>query len=167
MASPSSLLLQKQLKELTKNPVDGFSAGLKGDSIYVWEVLIIPNEGMYEGGMFRAELEFPESYPQMPPKMKFIGVIPYHPNIYEDGRVCISILHPPGDDEYGYEDSGERWLPVHTVETILLSVISMISDPNDESPANLDAAKVWREDRAAFKKIVRRCVRRSQEECFS
>lgn len=38
----------------------------------------------------------------------------------------------PGDDEYGYEDSSERWLPVHTVTTILLSVISMFSDPNDQ-----------------------------------
>lgn len=46
-----------------------------------------------------------------------------------------------------------------------MSVISMLNDPNDESPANIDAAKQWREDRAAFKKRVRQCVRRSQEEC--
>ena len=55
--------------------------------------------------------------------------------VYPDGAVCISILvgcslidfdvsftllqHPPGDDQYGYEDSGERWLPVHTVESIV------------------------------------------------
>jgi ubiquitin-conjugating enzyme E2 G1 len=54
--------------------------------------------------------------------------------------VCISILHPPGDDKYGYEKAEERWLPVHTAETILLSVISMLSDPNDQSPANIEAA---------------------------
>ena len=77
--------------------------------------------------------------------------------------MCISILHPPGDDEYGYERASERWSPVHTVETILVSVISMLSDPNDESPANVEAAKLWRDDRAAFKKQVRLCVRRSQE----
>lgn len=57
-----------------------------------------------------------------------------------DGNVCISILHEPGDDRYGYEKPEERWLPVHTVETILLSVISMLADPNYESPANVDAA---------------------------
>jgi len=56
------------------------------------------------------------------------------------GDVCISILHEPGDDKYGYEKASERWLPVHTVETILISVISMLADPNDESPANVDAA---------------------------
>lgn len=58
----------------------------------------------------------------------------------KNGDVCISILHEPGDDKYGYEKAAERWLPVHTVETILLSVISMLADPNYESPANVDAA---------------------------
>ena len=56
------------------------------------------------------------------------------------GDVCISILHEPGEDKYGYERPEERWLPIHTVETILVSVISMLADPNDESPANIDAA---------------------------
>ena len=58
----------------------------------------------------------------------------------KNGEVCISILHEPGEDKWGYEKPEERWLPVHTVETILLSVISMLADPNDESPANVDAA---------------------------
>lgn len=60
--------------------------------------------------------------------------------VHKDGEVCISILHEPGEDKYGYEKASERWLPIHTVETILISVISMISEPNDESPANVDAA---------------------------
>lgn len=64
----------------------------------------------------------------------------YHPNVYDDGTVCISILHAPGEDKWGYEKASERWLPIHTVESILVSVISMLSSPNDESPANLDAA---------------------------
>lgn len=58
----------------------------------------------------------------------------------------LGILHEPGDDSYGYEKAEERWLPVHTVETILLSVISMLADPNFESPANVDAAKLRREN---------------------
>ena len=60
--------------------------------------------------------------------------------VEKNGNVCISILHEPGDDKWGYEKASERWLPVHTVETILISVISMLADPNDESPANVDAA---------------------------
>ena len=62
------------------------------------------------------------------------------PTVDVNGNVCISILHEPGEDKWGYERAEERWLPVHTVETILISVISMLADPNDESPANVDAA---------------------------
>lgn len=61
-------------------------------------------------------------------------------SVDKEGNVCISILHEPGDDRWGYEKPEERWLPVHTVETILLSVISMLADPNHDSPANVDAA---------------------------
>jgi len=39
----------------------------------------------------------------------------WHPNVYDDGRVCISILHSAGDDPMGYETAAERWSPVHTV----------------------------------------------------
>lgn len=80
-----------------------------------------------------------------------------------------------GDDRFGYEKASERWLPIHTVETILISgnllpslsnlsssftlsstpgelaVISMLADPNDESPANVDAAKEWRDSYPEFK----------------
>lgn len=94
--------------------------------------------------------------------MKFISDI-FHPNIDKNGDVCISILHEAGDDKYGYEQACERWLPVHTVETILLSVISMLADPNYESPANVDAAKEWRENPTEFRKKVAKCVRKSQE----
>jgi len=169
MASPvntlqSALLLQKQLKELSKHPVEGFSAGLvDNDNIYEWEIMIIgPPDTLYEGGFFKARMSFPKDYPLMPPKLRFISEM-WHPNVYPDGEVCISILHPPGEDKYGYEDAGERWMPVHTVETILLSVISMLSTPNDESPANIESAKEWREDYPAFKKKVQRIVRRSAD----
>ena len=83
--------------------------------------------------------------------------------VYPNGDVCISILHPPEEDKYGYESAAERWSPVQTPETILLSVISMLSSPNDESPANVEAATMWREDSKAFKRKVRRCVDASLE----
>ncbi|MBA0552668.1 hypothetical protein Golob_023451 [Gossypium lobatum] len=84
-------------------------------------------------------MSFPPNYPNSPPTVKFTSEI-WHPNVYPDGRVCISILHPPGDDPNGYELASERWMPVHTVESIVLSIISMLSSPNDESPANVEAA---------------------------
>lgn len=51
----------------------------------------------------------------------------FHPNVYTNGVVCISILHPPGDDPNMYESSSERWSPVQSVEKILLSVVSMLA----------------------------------------
>ncbi|KIK94173.1 hypothetical protein PAXRUDRAFT_828254 [Paxillus rubicundulus Ve08.2h10] len=163
----NSLLLRRQLTELTKRPVEGFSAGLvDDDNLYEWDVMIIgPPDTLSEGGFFKARLTFPPEYPLLPPKMRFITPM-WHPNIYSDGVVCISILHAPGDDQYGYEDAGERWMPVHTVETILVSVISLLSSetPNTDSPANVDAAKEVRTDISTYKKKVRRLVRRSAEE---
>ncbi|TRY99291.1 hypothetical protein DNTS_003986 [Danionella cerebrum] len=164
----SALLLRRQLAELNKNPVEGFSAGLIDDNdLYRWEVLIIgPPDTLFEGGVFKAHLTFPKDYPLRPPKMKFITEI-WHPNVDKNGDVCISILHEPGEDKYGYEKPEERWLPIHTVETIMISVISMLADPNGDSPANVDAAKEWREDRhGEFKRKVARCVRKSQETAF-
>jgi len=165
----NTLILRRQLTELTKHPVEGFSAGLVDDNnLFEWEILIIgPPDTLYEGGFFKARLSFPQEFPIQPPKMRFITPM-WHPNIYADGGVCISILHAPGDDQYGYEDAGERWLPVHSIESILLSVISLLSSdkPNTDSPANVDAAKQVREDFPTYKKKVRRLVRRSAEEAY-
>ena len=100
-------------------------------------------------------------YPNNPPEFQFTSPI-YHPNIYKDGLVCISILHPPGDDEYGYENSAERWRPIHNIQSIALSIISLLSDPNTDSPANIEASKLWKNNRKEYKSKVRKCVRLTQ-----
>uniref|UniRef100_A0A804J255 UBC core domain-containing protein n=1 Tax=Musa acuminata subsp. malaccensis TaxID=214687 RepID=A0A804J255_MUSAM len=121
----ASLLLQKQLRDLMKNPVDGFSAGLVDDSnVFEWNVTIIgPPDTLYDGGYFNAIMSFPSNYPNSPPSVRFTSEM-WHPNVYSDGRVCISILHPPGDDPNGYELASERWTPVHTrVSLITLYIV--------------------------------------------
>mmetsp|Transcript_1514 Transcript_1514/g.4387 ORF Transcript_1514/g.4387 Transcript_1514/m.4387 type:complete len:168 (-) Transcript_1514:396-899(-) len=166
MSDYGAELLRRQLAELNKNPIDLVSVGLTDDEdVYDWEVMIMGPDGtLYEGGFFKARLTFPKDFPNMPPAMKFVSEM-WHPNVYEDGKVCISILHPPGEDAMNAQESADmRWRPILGVEQILISVISMLSDPNDESPANLDAAVMWRNDRPAFKKKVRACVRKSQED---
>jgi len=168
-ASNCTLLLRRQLLELTRKPVEGFSAGLvNDDNLLEWEIMIIgPSDTLYEGGMLKARLTFPPEYPLLPPTMRFLTPM-WHPNIYTDGKLCVSILHPPGEDEYGYENASERWLPIHTVETILVSVISLLSayPPPTDSPANVDAAKEVRENLPAYRKKVLRFVRRSADEAF-
>lgn len=58
--------------------------------------------------------------------------------------MCISILHKPGHDDMSGEHADERWNPTQSVRTILLSVISLLSEPNISSPANVDASLSYR-----------------------
>ncbi|XP_068810770.1 ubiquitin-conjugating enzyme E2 G2 isoform X2 [Struthio camelus] len=163
--------------ELTLNPPEGIVAGpMNEENFFEWEALIMgPEDTCFEYGVFPAILSFPLDYPLSPPKMRFTCEM-FHPNntglvtrgiqaakvlVYPDGRVCISILHAPGDDPMGYESSAERWSPVQSVEKILLSVVSMLAEPNDESGANVDASKMWREDREQFNKIAKQIVQKS------
>ena len=91
----------------------------------------------------------------------------WHPNskleahitstVYPDGKVCISILHPPGTDSFNTQETAdERWRPIHGVESILLSVISMLNSPNIDSPANIDASIEYRNNREEYIKKVRK-----------
>jgi ubiquitin-conjugating enzyme E2 G2 len=133
--------LMTEYKQLINDPPDGISAGpADEDNFFEWECLIQgPEDTPYEGGLFPAALSFPQDYPLSPPVMKFTCPM-YHPNVYKDGTVCISILHPPGDDPNMYETAEERWSPIQSVEKILISVMSMLAEPNDESGANIDAS---------------------------
>ncbi|ONM31696.1 ubiquitin carrier protein 7, partial [Zea mays] len=90
--------------DLSKHPVDGFSTGLVDDSnVFEWQVTIIgPPDTLYDGGYFNAIMSFPQNYPNNPPSVRFTSEM-WHPNVYPDGWVCISILHPPGEDPNGYE----------------------------------------------------------------
>jgi len=161
-----AILLQKQLKELLKNPVDGFSVGLVDDSdIYKWNVMIEgPSDTPYEGGFFPAILEFPKEYPSKPPKMTFKTPGFWHPNVHSDGKVCISILHEAKEDKFNQQEKmSEKWRPILGVEAVLLSVVSLLSDPNFESPANIDASVMLKKDPEGYRKKIRRLVRKSQD----
>ncbi|KAI6356286.1 hypothetical protein MCOR25_007903 [Pyricularia grisea] len=165
--SAAALLLGRQLKQMQRDNNPRFSVGLVNDSnLFEWNVMLMIDDDVkfYGGANFRARLSFPPTYPHLPPSMTFQKPIPFHPNIYDNGVLCISILHPPEEDKFGYEAASERWSPVQTPETILLSVISLFSDLNVESPANVEAARLLREDPKEFRKIVRKCVRESTGE---
>ncbi|KAF2496808.1 ubiquitin-conjugating enzyme [Lophium mytilinum] len=161
MANPASKRLFKEYRGLSSDPPEGITAGpVTEDDMFLWEALIQGPEGTpFEGGIFPAELKFPKDYPLAPPTMRFTCEM-WHPNVYQNGTVCISILHPPGDDPNHYEHASERWSPIQSVEKILISVMSMLAEPNDESPANVDAARMWRERRKEYERIVRGNVRK-------
>ncbi|KAK9480272.1 ubiquitin-conjugating enzyme/RWD-like protein [Lipomyces japonicus] len=154
--------LMTEYKQLINESPDGISAGpVSEDNFFEWECLIQgPEDTSFEGGVFPATLSFPQDYPLSPPTMKFTCEL-FHPNVYKDGTVCISILHAPGDDPNMYESASERWSPIQSVEKILISVMSMLAEPNDESGANIDACKVWRNNREEYNRIVKANVRKT------
>jgi len=154
--------LRNEYRTLTGDGPEGIVAGPRDeDDLFVWVALFQGPEGTpFEGGVFEAELRFPEDYPLKPPEMRFLHRM-WHPNVYPDGKVCISILHPAGDDPNHYELASERWSPIQSVEKILISVISLLAEPNDESPANVEAAKMWRERRDEYEKVVRTLAKQS------
>ena len=140
--------LQMELKSLQTSPVEGFTVTCDGANIFKWTVAIFGPPGtLYQGGYFKADLKFPNNYPYSPPAMRFLSKV-WHPNVYENGDLCVSILHPPVDDPHSGEMACERWNPTQSVRTILLSVISLLNEPNTSSPANVDASisyRKWKE----------------------
>ncbi|KAH7103733.1 ubiquitin-conjugating enzyme [Auriculariales sp. MPI-PUGE-AT-0066] len=165
MPAPSSATALRRLmteyKQLTENgsPDGMFTAGpVAEDDFFKWEALISgPKDTPFEGGVFVAILTFPTDYPLSPFKMRFDPPI-LHPNIYADGNVCISILHN-GEDPTQYESASERWSPVQSVEKVILSVISMLAEPNLESGANIDCCKLYRDNKPEYERRVRTMVR--------
>jgi len=164
MSTQATARLQKELKELNKNPVEGFKVELVDEaSLFEWQVYIAGPPGTdFDGGIFKALMSFPEDYPNSPPKMKFSSDF-WHPNVYPDGSVCISILHLP-DPMNEQEREEETWRPIQTVESILVSVCSMLADPNFSSPANVDASVELRKKPGDYKKRIHKMVEKSRKE---
>jgi ubiquitin-protein ligase len=161
----SAALLAREFAGLKKSPRSTlFSVyEMEDDNPFVWVVFVLgPPETCFEGGVFRATMRFPDTYPMQPPSLQFTSTI-HHPNIFRDGKVCISTLQapPPNAD---VRSSDVYWRPVLGVEQALLSVVLLIGDPNCDDPANPSAASEWREDRAAFALKVRTLCARSREQ---
>ena len=95
---------------------------------------------------------FPKDFPNSPPLVRFIDNI-YHPNVYPDGKVCIfGFIMMVKMNMVSYVS--ERWNPSHTVSSILLSIISMLPNPNFESPANIDASVLCKDNYKEYKKNI-------------
>lgn len=151
------LLIEYQDINKDINPL--YSLSPNEDDFLTWNFIIIgPQDTFYENGLFRGQIKFTKEYPNAPPDVIFNNIV--HPNIYKTGQVCISILHK-GSDYTGYEKDIERWLPSHGINTIMLSIISMLAAPNFESPANMDASLLCKNDINKYKKLIYSLVQES------
>ncbi|CCC71811.1 hypothetical protein NCAS_0I01430 [Naumovozyma castellii] len=165
-ARSAANLLLRQYRELTdpKRAIPSFHIELEDDSnIFTWNigVMVLNKDSIYHGGYFQSQMKFPKDFPFSPPQFKFIPPI-YHPNVYRDGKLCISILHQSGDAMTSEPDN-ETWSPVQSVESVLISIVSLLEDPNVSSPANVDAAVEYRKNYNEYKKKVLQQVERSRQ----
>ncbi|ANZ73900.1 Ubiquitin-conjugating enzyme subunit [Komagataella phaffii CBS 7435] len=165
-AAAASILL-RQFRELTdpKKGVPCFHIELEDDNIFLWNigVMVLNKESIYHGGYFKGQMKFPLDFPFSPPTFRFTPAI-YHPNVYRDGRLCISILHQGGGDPTTDEPDSETWSPAQTVESVLISIVSLLEDPNISSPANVDAAVDYRKNTEKYKERVLQEVERSRQD---
>lgn len=97
----------------------------------------------WAGGVYTMTMQFPEDYPNKPPKCVFTPVL-FHPNVYPSGTVCLSILNAEKD-----------WRPGITVKQILLGVQDLLDEPNNADPAQEEPFRLFRDDRAAYAARIR------------
>ncbi|KAF3000569.1 hypothetical protein G7054_g2767 [Neopestalotiopsis clavispora] len=162
-AGGAAARLMQELGQLQKEK--WLHVDLIRDNIFRWEIglIVLNQDSAFANGYLKTEMTFSEEYPYAPPTFRFQIPI-YHPNVYPDGRVCISILHQPGDDLMSGEAASERWSPLQGVESVLRSVLLLLDDPEINSPAHVDAGVMYRDDRAQYNKKAAECVEKSRKD---
>ncbi|CAO2162118.1 unnamed protein product [Urochloa humidicola] len=132
--------LQSELMALMMGGDPGVSAFPEGDNIFNWVGTIAGSAGTaYEGTSYRLALAFTAEYPYKPPKVRFDTPC-FHPNVDAHGNICLDILQ-------------DKWSSAYDVRTILLSIQSLLGEPNNDSPLNTQAAALWA-NQEEFRKMV-------------
>ena len=94
---------------------------------------------VYEGLTYKLSLAFPNDYPFKAPTVKFETPC-FHPNVDQFGNICLDILK-------------EKWSSVYDVRAVLLSIQSLLGEPNNASPLNAQAAQMW-DNQEEYKKTL-------------
>ena len=136
--SKSTKRILNELEEIKKDPPSNCNAGPIDDNLYKWYGTIVgPADSPYSGGLFKLYIEFPDTYPFKPPKIKFDTPI-YHPNINKYGSICLDTLTT-------------NWSPALTIIKVLLSISSLLTDPNPDDPLDKNIADIYKNNKELFK----------------
>lgn len=113
--------IQRELKEFIKSPPPNISVQV-GSNLRVWIVTMIGAKNtIYEGEVFKLRVSFPPQYPTVPPSVYFLqGYMPTHEHVYTNGDICLSLL-------------GADWRPTMTAQSIVVSILSILSSAQSKS----------------------------------
>ena len=140
----NNLRIYNEVNNLKQDPPIGISISID-DNLDNWNAIIIgPDDSPWEGGIFNLSIQIPQEYPHVAPKIKFLNKM-FHPNIYKNGCICLDILQ-------------NKWSPVYDIRTVLISIQSLLTDPNVNSPANTEASKLYSSNIKEYNKKVRSYV---------
>jgi len=162
LSNRASSRLQNDLKEICTSPINGVLAELADNNLFKWRVWFEgPPDTIFSEGVYEAKLEFPENYPDAPPVMTILSKF-WHPNVYEDGKLCISVLHTTGEDPLNELETIEmRWLPSHSPSSILRCFLSILDCPGG-APANPDAQRQFNQGREEYEIKCRELAREAR-----
>ena len=131
------------LRQFNDDPPENISAGpINNNDLLHWQATIMgPDDSPYEGGIFFLNIKFPSDYRFKPPKFTFTTKI-YHPNINSNGSISLDIIM-------------DQWSPALKISKILISISSLLSDPNPDDPINFEAANLYKKNKYEYYKKAR------------
>jgi ubiquitin-conjugating enzyme E2 A len=142
----SNRRILRELKKIIDEARKDFAVTVTADSIQKWQVTIFGAEQTdWQGAVFKLEVNFPTSYPQEAPDIHFVDVIPFHPNVYANGKICLDLLQ-------------HNWSSAYSVDAMITSIQTLLAVPNPNSPANNTAAQLFTHDYPEYRRRVKVCV---------
>ena len=122
MTKDSKKRLQKDIIDIIKNPLTEhgiYYTHDDSDMLKGYAVIFGPSDTIYRYGAYMFEFNFPTNYPMSPPKLNYLtndGSTRFHPNLYRNGKVCLSVLNTW---------RGEGWTSCQTIRSVLLILVTL------------------------------------------
>ncbi|WRT67693.1 uncharacterized protein IL334_004665 [Kwoniella shivajii] len=142
----ASKRIKKEIADLSKENLGSIALQPNESNIFQWKaVLPGPSGSPYEGGLFEVEIKIPEDYPFSPPHLHFITKV-YHCNISSTGAICLDLLK-------------HAWSPALSLYKVVLSLSSLLTDPNPSDPLVPAIAQEYKRDRKKHDATAREWVK--------